>query len=40
LTGPLDENPLDWLPETCWSSICGLTDIDEFSNFSGKAFVL
>merc|ERR1712166_595002 len=34
LTGPPEENPLEWLPDTAWSSICGLTEIEEFANFS------
>ena len=34
LTGPPDPNPLDWLPDAAWQSVCGMTDIEEFANFS------
>ena len=29
-----DENPLDWLPDTAWSSIQSLIEIEEFANFA------
>lgn len=30
----VDDNPLDWLPNSAWVSICALADQDEFSKLS------
>ena len=30
----IDDNPLDWLPDTAWAAVNTLSDIDEFSMFA------